>query len=139
MLLWKPSTFWMIKNMSQKVLINLQAAKDRTLRKWNKLKSFKQKMKDRVWVWEETTLRIIIKRQLFSNNMLKIKTTNQLIKSLHSEEVTLLIIRTRKLILHPILIYNNLVHCRNSMRKILHMMFLWISSQTHLQDWIIHF
>jgi len=126
--------------MSLKALTNLQAANDLTLRNWNKTKSYKQKMKDRTWAWEETILKLIIKHKLFNNNMLNkqmIRTTSLLIKYLHLVEVILLTILIRKLILHPILIYNNPVLYKNSMRKIHHLMLVWISNQTLLPDWTI--
>ena len=135
--------------MFLKALTNLPAVKDLTLKKWNKWKSYKQKMKDKIWVWEEIISRHTIKHLLFSNNMLKptasnwkrmTKIMNHRIKFLLLDEVILLIIIMWKQNSHQTLICSNQVLCKNSLIKVqVLLIFLWTLSLTLLLGWIILF
>ena len=146
MLLWKHLMFLMIRERCHRASTILQV-RIQTLKKCSKWKSCKQKMKDRIWVWEETILKVITRHLLCNNNMLILKGRWKRMRRImslktrfsRSEEVILPIILTKKLILLATLICSNpyQAHYRNKIAKTKQPMKFWISNLKTHQGWII--
>ena len=138
--------FWMIKERCRRAS-TIQQVRIQTLKRCSKWKSCKQRTRGRIWVWEGTTLKAITKLVLFNNNTLTLKgrwkrmirIMSHKTKFLRLEEVILLTIHTKKLILQATLICSNpfLAHYRNKIAKTKQPMKFWILNLKTHQGWII--